>query len=92
MEELCQCPYLQVAAATERMAGQGIIPADGPTVTSHRINAILVGQLRQEHGCPGTRFNTCRYYYTTMSSDLITDPNVPVLKRNIDDGQAKKYI
>lgn len=91
-EEQCECPLLKFAAQTERMAGWGIVPADGRDAVSTRINALTVGHLRAEHGCTGPRFNTCRYYYSSHGSSLVTDPNVPLLKRKLEDGQDHKYL
>lgn len=91
-DDLCDCPLLKFHAQTERMASQGIISDGGDNSVSSRVNAITIGILRQENGCAGPRFNTCRYYYSAHGSNLMIDPNVPLLKRKIDDGQDHKYL
>jgi len=90
-EELCECPLLRMAAEIERMTGCGIVAADGDTAMERRVTAIAVGRLRDEHGCPGPKHSVCPYYYTKYDVDLITDPNVPLLKR-VKDGQDHKYL
>jgi hypothetical protein len=93
MTELCHCPFLQMAAETERMAGCGIIPVDGPNALQTRISAILVGQLRVTHSCTGPSPLTrlCRYYYETHNYQLTTDESVPLLKP-VKDGQDHHYL
>lgn len=94
-DSLCKCPLLEMAAEQERMAQAGIIQSADNHAMNNRVNAILVGSLRQRYGCTGPKnqFNhICRYYYETHNLALDTDPNVPLLKRPIKDGQDKKYI
>jgi hypothetical protein len=88
----CECPLLRSTAETERMAGCGIIPADGESLVQARIAALTVARMRERYGCNGpNQFGSCMYYQYTRV-DLTTDPNVPLLHRKVDDKQGHRYL
>lgn len=94
-EKCTNCPLLQMAAEVEQMAGCGIIPGNDDSSFQRRMIAIVIGRMRDQRGCSGPVgiASTCRYYYEAHSMPPMTlDPNVPLLKHRIEDGQDRKYI
>jgi hypothetical protein len=92
-KDKCDCPLLRMAAEIERMAGCGIVPAEGDSAMERRVAAIAIGKLRNERGCSGPSFGgACPHYYTKWDVDLTVDPNVPLLRRKVDDKQGHKYL
>lgn len=88
----CECPLLRTEAEAERMAGCGIIPVDGEGRVQAQLAALTVARLRERYGCSGpTQYGTCRYYIHRQT-ELTTDPNVPLLRRTVDDKQDHRYI
>lgn len=88
---LCKCPFLASAAELERMAGCGIIPTTAAYSVTTRVRAILIGTLRAQGKCPGlTKDNACPLDYAA-SVELDCDPNIPLLKRHVEDGQDHFY-
>jgi hypothetical protein len=82
-----------MAAETERMASFGIIPSDDELSAQRRISVIIVGQIRAERGCKGPKTDGhCPFSASIWSTPLTTDPNIPLLRRPIDDGQDDRYI
>ena len=71
------------------MASWGIIPSDTEGAASMRISAVIVGTLRDEYGCSGPKGGACPHSFTVP---LVPDPNVPLLKRSVDDKQDHRYI
>jgi len=88
----CECPYLRMAAQESRMAECGIIHSSEQWVGQDRIHVLLVAQARTEYGCKGPVQGRCPYYESYGSVKLGLDPNVPLLKPKIEDGQDHKYI
>ena len=91
-EELCKCPLLRMAAEIKRLSGCGIVPAEGDSAMERRVTAIAVGRLRKERRCLGPRHGVCPYYYTKFDVDLAVDPNIPLLRRKVDDKQSHRYL
>jgi hypothetical protein len=93
----CKCPILRLAAEMERLAGCGIIPQtaleNGAGLASYAIRAIAIGSLRQRYGCRGPHGieGSCPYQFVGVG-DLVTDPNVPLLKRKDDRDVPGSYL
>lgn len=88
------CPLLRVAAEQERMAAVGILPDEDGWSFNNRIKAIQVGVMRDRDGCKGPQPG---YYACPLANSQATvtyhpDPNVPLLRRKVDDGQDDKYL
>ncbi len=78
------CPMLRYWAEIQRLAEVGL------TTESYNVaDAIVIGRLRQEHGCPGPRFNYCPWQGAAGSAAVRVDPKVsiPSLARRSDDGR-----
>lgn len=89
----CDCPLLKMAAETERMAGFGIISADDELAAQRRISIAVIGQIRAGRGCMGPKTDgNCPYAASVWNTPLTTDPNIPLLRRPIDDGQDERYL
>ena len=87
----CDCPFLRMVARAERMMGCGILPGNEAWMAKSRVTAIHVGVERDERGCAGPVGTQCRLNYEASAIDIMFDPNIPVLKRRIEDGQDHFY-
>lgn len=90
----CECPMLRMAAEAERMAECGILPDDDVNAARDRIAAIHVALARERYGCdrkPGD-WRCPLEWAGALRSGLVLDPNVPLLKRPVDDKQDHRYI
>lgn len=85
------CPFLRMVARAERMMECGIMPSKEEWAGKNRIAAIHVGVERDERGCDGPVRGSCRYSSEAGMADLMFDPNVPLLRRRIEDGQDHFY-
>ena len=85
----CDCPLLRMVARAERMMGCGILPGKEEWMAKSRVNAIHVAVERDERGCPGPAGITC--YFSGEFADIMFDPNIPILKRHVEDGQDHFY-
>lgn len=85
------CPFLRMAARAERMMECGILPSKEEWAGKNRIAAIHVGVERDERGCDGPVQGNCRYGSEASNVDVTFDPNIPLLKRRVKDGQDHFY-
>jgi hypothetical protein len=85
------CPFLRMAARAERMMECGIIPTKEEWAGKNRVAAIHVGVERDERGCAGPVRGKCRFSDDANMAEVSFDPNVPLLKRRVDDGQDHFY-
>lgn len=93
VKKCTDCPFLRMAARAEQMMKCGIVPSKEEWAAKYRLGAIHVGVERDERGCDGpVKGNECRYVTEANNIEMTFDPNVPLLKPRIDDGQDHKYI
>lgn len=86
-DEACKCPVLLAAAEAERMASAGLIRGGGGFSASGAVEAIVIGRMRQEHGCPGVgRFGHCPWSQARLfgHDPWVPDPEVPLLRKSKD--------
>jgi hypothetical protein len=83
---MCRCPVLLAAAEMERMLELGV-----ELDSYHPLSALVIGRLRQEHGCRGPRKGACPWGRAMLSgSSLQPRDDVPRIEGK--SGSTGQYL
>jgi hypothetical protein len=87
-EDLCRCPVLLAAAEADRLVEIGL-EVGGYNATA----ALIIGRLRQEHGCRGPRYGRCAWAMGLYHiSPPVARTDVPYLKGNATGKNTGEYL